>query len=278
MTIDTGRASRRRHPVHGLIEVDVTRARMALHAHQASTGERLSFTAFVVANIARAVAIDRNVHAYRDLRGRLVAFTDVDIALSVETQVQGQPFPLTHVIRRADRRSTPDIHREIRQVQHDPTSSPSWRLARMARGYLLLPALVRHRLLGLMHRFPHRQRAVAGTVGVTAVGMFGTGGGWGIAFQVHTLNIVIGGITRRPALYEHRVVERDYLHLTISVDHDVVDGAPAARFVARLRDLLEAANGLTDLTADERGACPAPSSRAVPSRQERRDVIAVGLP
>jgi pyruvate/2-oxoglutarate dehydrogenase complex dihydrolipoamide acyltransferase (E2) component len=72
--------------------------------------------------------------------------------------------------------------------------------------------------------------------------MFGAGGGWGIAFQLHTLSIVIGGITRRPVLFQGRLVEREFLQLTVSVDHDVVDGAPAARFVARLRELLMAAD------------------------------------
>jgi pyruvate/2-oxoglutarate dehydrogenase complex dihydrolipoamide acyltransferase (E2) component len=34
------------------------------------------------------------------------------------------------------------------------------------------------------------------------------------------------------------------LALTISVDHDVIDGAPAARFGARLAELIEGAAGL----------------------------------
>ena len=34
------------------------------------------------------------------------------------------------------------------------------------------------------------------------------------------------------------------LDLTISVDHDIVDGAPAARFARRLAELVEQADGL----------------------------------
>jgi len=83
--------------------------------------------------------------------------------------------------------------------------------------------------------------------------MFGAGGGWGIAFQLHTLSIVIGGITRRPVLFQGRLVERDWLQLTISVDHDVVDGAPTARFVRRLRELLTASDGIP-LAAPRRSA------------------------
>jgi len=40
------------------------------------------------------------------------------------------------------------------------------------------------------------------------------------------------------------VKPREYLHVTLSFDHDIVDGAPAARFAARLRGLVEGAHGL----------------------------------
>jgi len=39
-------------------------------------------------------------------------------------------------------------------------------------------------------------------------------------------------------------VVREVLSVTISVDHDIVDGAPAARFVAHFRQLMEDGAGL----------------------------------
>jgi pyruvate/2-oxoglutarate dehydrogenase complex dihydrolipoamide acyltransferase (E2) component len=44
----------------------------------------------------------------------------------------------------------------------------------------------------------------------------------------------VGGIARTPAVIEERVELRDMLDLTVAFDHDVVDGAPTARFVKRL--------------------------------------------
>jgi hypothetical protein len=38
------------------------------------------------------------------------------------------------------------------------------------------------------------------------------------------------------------------LSLTLSLDHNVIDGAPAARFASRLKTLIEAAYGLDALT------------------------------
>jgi len=251
LVIDAGRAARHRHAIHGLFEVDVTSTRSALRTHEAATGEELSFTAFVIACVARAVAADPSIQAYRDLRGREVVFDQVDIGLPVEVDLDGSPFAFTHVLRDAGARDARDLQREIRAVKADPDLSPSVRKASWVRAYLLLPGFVRVALLGAVHRMPQRQRALAGTVGVTAVGMFGAGGGWGIAFQLHTLSIVIGGITRRPVLCQGRLVDREWLQLTVSVDHDIVDGAPTARFVSRLRTLLTAADGLSELTVSQ---------------------------
>jgi pyruvate/2-oxoglutarate dehydrogenase complex dihydrolipoamide acyltransferase (E2) component len=93
-------------------------------------------------------------------------------------------------------------------------------------------------------RFPQMFRDNSSPVMVTAVGMFGEGGGWAITMPNFTLNIAVGGISRKPGVYQGEIAIRKYLDLTVSIDHDVVDGAPAARFVQTLRELLESADGL----------------------------------
>ncbi|MBW7882622.1 MAG: 2-oxo acid dehydrogenase subunit E2 [Caldilineaceae bacterium] len=85
---------------------------------------------------------------------------------------------------------------------------------------------------------------MAGTVGLTAVGMFGRGSGWGLAPVEHTLCLIVGGIARKPAVVQDRIEPREVLSLTVVFDHDVVDGAPAARFVQRLVELIESGYGL----------------------------------
>jgi pyruvate dehydrogenase E2 component (dihydrolipoamide acetyltransferase) len=49
----------------------------------------------------------------------------------------------------------------------------------------------------------------------------------------------VGRIVREPAVVEGRVVPRDVLTLSLTFDHRVVDGAPAARFLDTLRRCLE---------------------------------------
>ena len=95
-----------------------------------------------------------------------------------------------------------------------------------------------------------RQRI--GTVAVTAVGMFAGGGGFGItSLSLMSLEVIVGGMSQRPRVIDGQVTVRDVLDLTVAIDHNVVDGAPAARFAAEFRELLESAAVLSPPS----GAC-----------------------
>ncbi len=232
----------RRHIVHGLLEVDVTRARQFMREHQARTGETLSFTAFVAACVARAIDAHKSVQAYRDWRNRLVIFDDVDVVVMIEPEANRVAIP--HIVRAANTKSFRAIHDEIRAVQARPARSAqeSGGLARLG---LIVPSFIRKFFIRLFMQNPQWMKNFGGTVVITSVGMFGRGGGWGIGMlPMHTLGLTLGGIAEKPGVVDGRVEIREYLDLTISVDHDIVDGAPAARFARELIGLIESGYGL----------------------------------
>ncbi len=246
----------RRHTIHGLLEVDVTDARRAIREWRGKGGEPLSFTGFIVASLARAVAEDRRMHAYRKGRDRLVLFDDIDVALAVEREMEGETVPVGLVIRGADKKPLPDIHREIRGGQAEP--NPWAGAVRWLPLWLLVPAPVRRFLWGLFLSDPRRRKKLSGTVAVTAIGMFGRGTGWGIPLTDYTLCLTIGSIARKPGVVrgpekDERIEVREYLSLTISLDHDVIDGAPAARFVTRLKELIESGALISEPPHDNDG-------------------------
>lgn len=86
----------------------------------------------------------------------------------------------------------------------------------------------------------------AGTVMVTSVGMFGSGVGWGVPLPAHTLTITVGGVSFRPVVHDAQIENREHLCLTLTFDHDIIDGGPAARFAQRFKELVESGNGLTE--------------------------------
>ena len=247
-TIDYMRVAGRRSVVHGLVEFGVTDARRLLREGNAKTGEQLSFTAFLVCCLARALEDHPQVQAYRDWRGRLVRFDDVDVMVIVESQIDGDRIGVPHVIRAANGRSLRSIHEEIRRAQANPDEGRQGGLASLG---LRLPGPVRRLFWRLPQTFPRQWKRIAGTVAVTSVGMFGTGGGWGISPTNYTLQLTVGGIARKPRVVDGDLESREVCSLTVTVDHDVVDGAPAARFVERLRELVEGAHGLEDALETE---------------------------
>lgn len=252
-TVDTFRWARRRLPITTLLEVDVTAARRAIRDYRRRTGEGLSFTAWVVACVARAVAEHPRVHALRQGRGRLVVFRDVDVAVLAERKVgsdtDAETLPVPFVIRDANRKALAEIHAEMRagQVADVPSGAASVEgtaAARLQRVFFHLPAWLRDLLFWRpVLRSPARARGIMGTVVVTAVGMTTPGIlAWGIPVAMHPLAVGIGGIARRST----DAGEAEILALAVVFDHAVVDGAPAGRFVRRLHQLLTTAHGLAE--------------------------------
>jgi pyruvate/2-oxoglutarate dehydrogenase complex dihydrolipoamide acyltransferase (E2) component len=114
-----------------------------------------------------------------------------------------------------------------------------WSLA-----YLNLPQPVRRLVWRVLLRRPDLFKLLGGTIAVSSVGMFGPAGGWGIPVTPATLTITIGGTVTKPRYVDDRLQPRELLDITISVDHAIVDGAPAARFARRLSTLIEDCAGL----------------------------------
>jgi len=230
--------------IHGFVEFDVADARGALRRLAKRDGEAPSLTALLIACCARAVDAHPSVHAYRNIRNRLVMFDDVDVSVTVERVVNGSLQVVPTIIRAANRKPPLAIHREIQSAR--TTSVETSGVFRSIRLYLLIPPFIRRLVFKLLDRAPLFMKRRAGTIMVTSVGMFGTGAGWGLPIATHTCNMSIGGVVERPVRFGGSTEFRDHVCVTLSFDHDIVDGAPAARFVRRLRREIKHAAELID--------------------------------
>lgn len=236
--------------MYGLLEVDVTVARQFIAEHKARTGETLSFTGFLTLCLARAVDENKSVQAYLKGSKQLVLYDNVDVGMMIEGKIGDKQALMGHVIRSANRKTFMEIHQEIREVQSRPVppnrGSPAW-----FRSAMLLPWplswLVKTFLRMTVSHNPTVVTSMAGTVNITSVGMFGEGhSGWGIFPLPETLGLVVGSIAWKPAVVEGRIEPREMLNLTLVFDHNMIDGAPAARFAHRLVELIESGYGLDE--------------------------------
>ncbi|HEU0001773.1 MAG TPA: 2-oxo acid dehydrogenase subunit E2 [Ktedonobacteraceae bacterium] len=240
-------AVQRKPVIHGLLEVDVTKAREFLRDYKTRTGESLSFTAFIAACLARAIDENKSLQACRQGSRRLVLFDAVDIAIPIERVIAGQKQPIIYIIRGANKKTFREIHHEVRAAQGENVAGV-WEGFRTTYALRFLPLFLFRigwwAFCRARRSYPQVQKKYGGTVGITAVGMFGKGGGWGIPVNDHTLDLTLGGITVKPGVIDGQIMLREYLSLTLSFDHSIVDGAPATRFSVRLRELIESGYGL----------------------------------
>lgn len=270
-TMDIGKLGRRKHHIKAIVEFDVTCARSLIKKRRSETGERFSFTSWLLYCIARAVDEHREVHALRKGKRQLVIFDDVDISLMVERRVDGKAVPLPTVIRSCNRKELSRIYEDIETAKTKTIESeqdfvlessekrPSVKL------FAALPQFLRLLIWRFLLAKPGRVKEMMGTVLVTSIGMMGKLRGWFVPYSIHPLSFAFGSIISKPAALSSLpkaahlkeslktkaereqkggVVIREFLETTILIDHDVVDGAPAARFIATLKQLLENGYGL----------------------------------
>ncbi|MFW9968467.1 MAG: 2-oxo acid dehydrogenase subunit E2 [Candidatus Thorarchaeota archaeon] len=236
-----------KHRIYGLVEIDVTNARNFISESEAKTGEKLSFTGWVIKCIAQAISEHREVQAMKKGKKRLIVFDDVDVGMIIERQVKSERFATAYCVRKANEKTFRQIHDEIRQAQRGEISGESdsdEKPPLSVRVFSRLPDLLRKLYWRKIRSDPFLRKRLMGTVAVTAVGMFGKGGGWAIPIGLHSVVFALGGISTKPRNYANPVELGEFLNVTVMFDEEVSLGAPATRFLARLSELMQAGFGL----------------------------------
>ena len=83
------------------------------------------------------------------------------------------------------------------------------------------------------------QQLQGGTFTITNLGRFGVDTFTPILNLPQAAILGLGSIVAEPVVYEDQIVARKMLPLSLTFDHRVVDGAPAARFLGTLRSYIE---------------------------------------
>ncbi len=78
-----------------------------------------------------------------------------------------------------------------------------------------------------------------GTFTVTNLGMFGIESFTAIINKPEAGILAVGKMEKQPAVRDDQIVIRPLMQLSLTYDHRIVDGAPAAAFLSRIKQLLE---------------------------------------
>jgi pyruvate dehydrogenase E2 component (dihydrolipoamide acetyltransferase) len=166
---------------------------------------RLSYNALLVSIVARALrefpAMNANL-----VDDEIRRYHDIHVALAVDTE-RGLLVP---VIRQADRL-------DLLSIQQTGDT------------------LIERALAG--RSLP--DDLTGGTFTITNLGMFEIDGFTPIINQPQAAILGVGRIVAKPVAVDNAVVVRRMLILSLSFDHRLVDGGPAARFLQRIKQLIE---------------------------------------
>jgi pyruvate/2-oxoglutarate dehydrogenase complex dihydrolipoamide acyltransferase (E2) component len=236
-----------KHRIYGLVEIDVTEARTFISKNEAKTGEKLSFTGWVIKCVGQAVSEHSEVQAMKKGKKKLIVFNDVDVGIVIERQIGSERSATTYCVRKANEKTFREIHDEIRQAQKGEMSEEQKsgeKPPRSVRVFTYLPDFLKKLYWRKIRSNPFLRKRLMGTVAVTAVGMFGKGGGWAIPIGLHSVVFALGGISTKPRNYTNPTELGEFLNMTVMFDEEVSLGAPATRFLSRLSELMQAGFGL----------------------------------
>jgi pyruvate dehydrogenase E2 component (dihydrolipoamide acetyltransferase) len=186
-------------------EADATNLISARQQAIAEAGGKVSYDAFLVALVARALAEMPYMNVRLTERG-IQRLSEINIGVAVDT-ARGLLVP---VVRDAAAKS-------LVQVQDT------------------LAELVERALTG--RSLP--DDLGGGTFTITNLGMFDIDAFTPIINPPESAILGVGRIVAKPVAVDRQVVVRDMMTLGLTFDHRLIDGAPAARFLQRVKQLVE---------------------------------------
>jgi energy-converting hydrogenase A subunit M len=239
-------------PIHNmlaLLEFDITDARKKIR-EEIRKGRRISLQAFIIKSIASAVSESKELNSILS-KNRLVIFDDIDINIPLELNIEGDKFPRQIIIRKASEKSIEEIFNEIEEAkkqffQHNVTGNEDkWAMGLM-KILFIFPRFLRKFLIRIMVNDPFLVKKKSGTIHFTSVAGFVQSPGFAIpcAGNFRAVDFTLGSIVNKPAKVSNEILLREILSITVMFNHDIVDGAPAARFTNRLKRIIENAEVL----------------------------------
>jgi len=248
-TFDTFDIGMSKHHISALLEFDVTNSRRQLKVLRKG-GTNISFNAWLIKVISMALEQYRAATAFVYSKKKLIIFDHVNVSILVEKKIGDKRVPIPVVIEKTNEKSASAIAAEIQQAKGKEVTADDIVLNRKSSYfenlYYHLPGFLRRAIWKMMLHKPRFIFNKMGNVVVTSVGMMGEIKGWFIHRSIHPISFGIGSILKKPVVIDDQIKIREILHMTILIDHDVIDGAPMVRLLKDLTNYIENGAGLDE--------------------------------
>lgn len=237
--VDFLRIAKAKHTAYVILEIDITGVRKKIREARRKHKRPASLTGYMLYCFAQTVAENKEIQAYRK-GDQLVVFDDVDVSTMVERTLKGIQVPVSYILRKANEKSVFEISEEINAAKckesDELIDSPEMLKKKKFIDLVKRVGFLRRWFLKRMFKDPFLKKKFNGTVGFSSMGMFSYNlGGWIVPITPQVLTVMVGGIRELAGYEGNQVVKKELIDITISMDHDVLDGAQTARFIDRLR-------------------------------------------
>lgn len=170
-------------------------------------------------------------------------FEDVNVSIIDEKDLNGQKVPIPLIIEKANEISVEAISMQINDAKNKQLTTEDIVLQkntnRLEKNYYLLPGFIRRYAWRYLLRHPKLSFKKMGNVAITSIGMMGKINGWFIPISIHPFCLGLSSIIMNPIVIEDKIEIREILNMSILLNHDVIDGAPMARFISELSKNIE---------------------------------------
>lgn len=240
--VDFLSVAKKKHTASAVMDFDITGMRDELRKARRITKRQASLTGYLLYCFAQAVESNKMAQAYRK-GNKLIVFDDVDVSTMVERTVNGVPVPVSYILRKANNKSVFDISEEIQKAKSgdskDLIDSSTMKKERKFIAIVKRVGFLRRWFLKRMFSDPFLKKKYNGTVGFSSMGMFSHElSGWVVPITPQVLSAMVGGIREVPGIINGEIAKCEMACITISMDHDILDGAQTARFIEKFRKLL----------------------------------------
>lgn len=166
---------------------------------------QVSYTDILVKAVARALEEQRGLNSTLE-REQIKIYEDINIGVAVATE-KGLVVP---VIRNANKKSLTQVASTLKELVEKA------RVGRLT-----------------------REDVTGGTFTITNLGMYGVEMFIPIINPPEAAILGVGKVAEKPVIINKEIKIKPIMYLSLSFDHRIVDGAPAARFLQRVKQILE---------------------------------------
>ncbi len=228
LVADANRIGKKIPLMHGFGEIDVTEIRNKIRAIRRKNKSQLSLTTYLLYVFVRTIDENKHMHACKSWNNKLYTFDDIDVFFPVELK---DNIVNPKIIRSSNRKSILELEHEILSAKGQEKIHFDF----LKKLFIRYPRFVRDFIYSIIINRPLLRKDTFGTAFFSSVNSATNIKGYAIPITFHSISMYLGMTERRTIIVNDSFEIREFLSITISADHDVVDGAMFARFILKIK-------------------------------------------